>query len=99
MSFFGVGVNLVLFLTRVMRQTNATAANNVSIWTGTVYLFSLFGAFLSDSYLGRYLTCFLFQLVLVAVCMTCIVDIVYFTPFVSTLPSQEIVTRIIGHMS
>ncbi|XP_057797954.1 protein NRT1/ PTR FAMILY 7.1 [Salvia miltiorrhiza] len=66
LSFFGVGVNLVLFLTRVMEQSNATAANNVSIWTGTVYLCSLVGAFLSDSYWGRYITCALFQVVLVA---------------------------------
>ncbi|KAF7814361.1 protein NRT1/ PTR FAMILY 7.1 [Senna tora] len=65
LAFFGVGVNLVLFLTRVLHQSNAEAANNVSNWTGTVYLFSLVGAFLSDSYWGRYLTCTIFQLILV----------------------------------
>ncbi|XP_030955498.1 protein NRT1/ PTR FAMILY 7.1 [Quercus lobata] len=65
LAFFGVGVNLVLFLTRVLDQENATAANNVSKWTGTVYLFSLVGAFLSDSYWGRYLTCAIFQIILV----------------------------------
>ncbi|XP_074319282.1 protein NRT1/ PTR FAMILY 7.1-like [Silene latifolia] len=65
LSFFGVGVNLVLFLTRVLEQDNAAAANNVSVWTGTVYMFSLVGAFLSDSYWGRYLTCTIFQLILV----------------------------------
>ncbi|CAN4114055.1 unnamed protein product [Withania somnifera] len=64
LSFFGVGVNLVLFLTRVLGQDNATAANNVSIWTGTVYLCSLLGAFISDSYCGRFLTCAIFQLIL-----------------------------------
>ncbi|KAF8104360.1 hypothetical protein N665_0173s0014 [Sinapis alba] len=53
LAFFGVGVNLVLFLTRVLQQNNADAANNVSKWTGTVYIFSLVGAFLSDSYWGR----------------------------------------------
>lgn len=68
LAFFGVGVNLVLFLTRVLRQDNASAANNVSIWTGTVYLFSLVGAFLSDSYWGRFLTCTVFQLILLMVC-------------------------------
>ncbi|XP_058736197.1 protein NRT1/ PTR FAMILY 7.1-like [Vicia villosa] len=62
LAFFGVGVNLVLFLTRVLRQDSADAANAVSMWTGTVYLFSLVGAFLSDSYWGRYLTCTIFQL-------------------------------------
>lgn len=67
LAFFGVGVNLVLFLTRVLGQDNATAANNVSMWTGTVYLCSLVGAFLSDSYWGRYLTCAIFQLIFVLV--------------------------------
>lgn len=65
LAFFGVGVNLVLFLTRVMGQDNADAANNVSKWTGTVYIFSLLGAFLSDSYWGRYITCAIFQVIFV----------------------------------
>ncbi|KAK4414341.1 protein NRT1/ PTR FAMILY 7.3 [Sesamum alatum] len=65
LAFFGVGVNLVLFLTRVMGQDNASAANNVSKWTGTVYMFSLLGAFLSDSYWGRYKTCAIFQVIFV----------------------------------
>jgi peptide/histidine transporter 3/4 len=67
LAFFGVGVNLVLFLTRVLGQSNADAANSVSKWTGTVYLCSLIGAFLSDSYWGRYLTCAVFQLIFVSV--------------------------------
>ncbi|CAK9144867.1 unnamed protein product [Ilex paraguariensis] len=65
LAFFGVGVNLVLFLTRVMGQDNAEAANNVSKWTGTVYIFSLLGAFLSDAYWGRYKTCAIFQAIFV----------------------------------
>ncbi|XP_057510645.1 protein NRT1/ PTR FAMILY 7.3-like [Actinidia eriantha] len=65
LAFFGVGVNLVLFLTRVLQQDNADAANNVSKWTGTVYICSLFGAFLSDSYWGRYITCAIFQVIFV----------------------------------
>ncbi|WOK99027.1 protein NRT1/ PTR FAMILY 7.3-like isoform X1 [Canna indica] len=65
LAFFGVNVNLVLFLTRVLQQNNADAANNVSKWTGTVYIFSLVGAFLSDSYWGRYKTCAIFQVIFV----------------------------------
>ncbi|RDX66103.1 Protein NRT1/ PTR FAMILY 7.1, partial [Mucuna pruriens] len=65
LAFFGVGVNLVLFLTRVLDQSSSEAANNVSKWTGTVYIFSLMGAFLSDSYWGRFLTCSIFQLIFV----------------------------------
>ncbi|KAK9122660.1 hypothetical protein Sjap_012262 [Stephania japonica] len=65
LAFFGVGVNLVLFLTRVLGQDSADAANSVSKWTGTVYLFSLVGAFLGDSYWGRCLTSTIFQLIFV----------------------------------
>ncbi|MED6143106.1 hypothetical protein PIB30_003383 [Stylosanthes scabra] len=65
LAFFGVGVNLVLFLTRVMGQDSAEAANSVSKWTGTVYICSLLGAFLSDSYWGRYRTCTVFQMIFV----------------------------------
>lgn len=65
LAFFGVGVNLVLFLTRVLQQSNAEAANSVSKWTGTVYIFSLVGAFLSDSYWGRFKTCAIFQAIFV----------------------------------
>ncbi|KAL6557379.1 hypothetical protein OROMI_017729 [Orobanche minor] len=65
LAFYGVGVNLVLFLTRVIGQNNARAANDVSKWIGTVYLFSLLGAFLSDSYWGRYKTCAIFQAIFV----------------------------------
>ncbi|KAL4602174.1 hypothetical protein ACB092_10G034400 [Castanea dentata] len=65
LAFFGVGVNLVLFLTRVVGENNADAANSVSKWTGTVYIFSLIGAFLSDSYWGRYKTCAIFQVIFV----------------------------------
>ncbi|MQM18080.1 hypothetical protein Taro_051066, partial [Colocasia esculenta] len=63
LAFFGVGVNLVLFMARILRQDNAAAANNVSQWTGTAYIFSLLGAFLSDSYWGRYKASVVFQLI------------------------------------
>lgn len=42
---------------------NADAANHVSNWVGTAYMFSMVGAFISDSYWGRYKTCIIFQLV------------------------------------
>ncbi|KAF8379288.1 hypothetical protein HHK36_028721 [Tetracentron sinense] len=65
LAFVGVEVNMVLFSTRVLKQTNAEAANTFSRWMGTVNLFSLMGAFLSDSYLGRYLTCAIFQVIFI----------------------------------
>ncbi|CAN6164119.1 unnamed protein product [Urochloa humidicola] len=63
LAFGGVAVDLVVFLRRVLHQENTKAANNISKWTGTVYIFSLFGAFLSDSYMGRYVTCIVFQVI------------------------------------
>ncbi|KAF8657488.1 hypothetical protein HU200_060050 [Digitaria exilis] len=63
LAFGGVAVDMVVFLQKVLHQQNAEAANSVSKWTGTVYIFALFGAFLSDSYIGRYITCILFQIV------------------------------------
>lgn len=67
LAFAGVEVNMVLFSKLVLRQTNAEAASTFGAWMGTVYLFSLGGAFLSDSYLGRYLTCVIFQVVYIIV--------------------------------
>ncbi|KAI3928112.1 hypothetical protein MKW98_023713 [Papaver atlanticum] len=64
-SFFGVNLTLVMLLTRVLDQDSATAANTVTNWIGTSYLFSFVGAFMSDSYFGRYLTCIIFQLTFV----------------------------------
>lgn len=61
LAFAGVEVNMVLFAKSVLRQTNAEASNTFSRWMGSLYLSSLMGAFLSDSYLGRYLTCVTFQ--------------------------------------
>ncbi|CAD6336796.1 unnamed protein product [Miscanthus lutarioriparius] len=63
LAFYGVAVDLVVFMRRVLHQENATAASFISMWTGTVYIFSLFGAFLSDAYMGRYLTCVMFQII------------------------------------
>jgi peptide/histidine transporter 3/4 len=83
LAFFGVGVNLVLFLTRVMGQDNADAANNVSKWTGTVYIFSLVGAFLSDSYWGRYKTCAIFQGIFVLVSNILVYHINFFILYIN----------------
>ncbi|KAK4746509.1 hypothetical protein SAY87_012821 [Trapa incisa] len=63
LAYFGVGVNLLLFMRRVLGQNHAEAANSVSNWTGTVYIFSLVGVFMSDSYWGRYKTCAIFQVI------------------------------------
>ncbi|XP_073111670.1 protein NRT1/ PTR FAMILY 7.3 [Elaeis guineensis] len=65
LAFSGVAVNLMMLMTRVLHQDNAEAANHVSTWLGTTYMFSLVGAFVSDSYWGRYKTCAIFQIAFV----------------------------------
>ncbi|KAL8500379.1 hypothetical protein ACS0TY_020106 [Phlomoides rotata] len=65
LAFTGVEVNMVLFSKSVLGKSNADAANTFSIWMGTLNICTLIGAFLSDSYLGRYLTCVVFQALLI----------------------------------
>ncbi|XP_071936066.1 protein NRT1/ PTR FAMILY 7.3-like [Coffea arabica] len=64
-AFTGVEVNMVLFAKSVLRQSNADAANTFSRWMGTLNICALIGAFLSDSYMGRYVTCVVFQTIMV----------------------------------
>ncbi|KAE9600845.1 hypothetical protein Lal_00011300 [Lupinus albus] len=56
LAYYGMSTNLVNYLQERFNQGNATAANNVTTWSGTCYLTPLLGAFLADSYLGRYWT-------------------------------------------
>ncbi|CAL4922465.1 unnamed protein product [Urochloa decumbens] len=54
LAFSSIAKNLVSYLTKVLHETNVVAARNVSTWRGTSYLAPLVGAFLADSYLGKY---------------------------------------------
>ncbi|KAL6883237.1 hypothetical protein ACP4OV_010651 [Aristida adscensionis] len=56
MAYYGVASNLVTYLTERLHQGTVQAANNVTNWSGTVFLTPLVGAFLADAYLGRYWT-------------------------------------------
>jgi len=52
----GTTANLLVYLTTVYAIKSASAATLLSLWGGTVNLAPVLGAFLSDSYLGRYAT-------------------------------------------
>ncbi|CAI9098397.1 OLC1v1035040C3 [Oldenlandia corymbosa var. corymbosa] len=47
---------MVNYLHLQLNQGSTTAANNVTNWAGTCYITPLIGAFLADSYVGRYWT-------------------------------------------
>ncbi|KAE9611019.1 hypothetical protein Lal_00015819 [Lupinus albus] len=56
LAYYGMSTNLVNYLQERFKQGNTTAANNVTTWSGTCYLTPLLGAFLADSYFGRFWT-------------------------------------------
>ncbi|KAL6528624.1 hypothetical protein OROMI_029269 [Orobanche minor] len=60
LAYYGMGTNLVNYLIIRLDQGNATASTVVTNWSGTCYITPLIGAFLADSYLGRYWTIAIF---------------------------------------
>ncbi|KAJ4972274.1 hypothetical protein NE237_005373 [Protea cynaroides] len=56
LAYYGMGTNLVNYLTERLNQGNATASTNVNNWSGTCYITPLLGAFIADAYLGRFWT-------------------------------------------
>ncbi|KAB1201215.1 Protein NRT1/ PTR FAMILY 5.4 [Morella rubra] len=55
-AFYGVAGNLIMYLTKELHQPIATAVKNVNTWVGVSTLFPLLGAFIADSFLGRFKT-------------------------------------------
>lgn len=55
-AFYGLAGNLITYLTNNLGETIATAAKNVNTWVGVSSIFPLLGAFIADSYLGRFNT-------------------------------------------
>ncbi|CAM0875444.1 unnamed protein product [Alopecurus aequalis] len=60
LCFYAVARNLVTYLTTVLHESNVDAARNVSAWIGTCFFTPLIGAFLADTYWGRYSTIIVF---------------------------------------
>ncbi|XVF82272.1 hypothetical protein PTKIN_Ptkin16aG0032700 [Pterospermum kingtungense] len=55
-AFYGLAGNLITYLTNNFGQPLATAVKNVNTWVGVSSIFPLLGAFIADSYLGRFKT-------------------------------------------
>ncbi|GFY93198.1 peptide transporter 1 [Actinidia rufa] len=86
LAYYGMGTNLVNYLEKCLNMGNVTASNTVTNWSGTCYITPLIGAFLADSYLGRYWTIASFSIIYVfRVCES----IKLFIDFISILPVKQ----------
>ncbi|XP_076933892.1 protein NRT1/ PTR FAMILY 5.2-like [Bidens hawaiensis] len=56
MAYYGIATNLVLYLTREMKEGTVKSSNSVTNWVGTVWITPILGAYVADTYLGRYWT-------------------------------------------
>ncbi|PON70610.1 Proton-dependent oligopeptide transporter [Parasponia andersonii] len=65
LAYYGMSSNLVLYFKHRLHQHSATASRNNLNWSGTCYITPLIGAFLADSYLGRYWTIAVFSIIYV----------------------------------
>ncbi|WOG94003.1 hypothetical protein DCAR_0313293 [Daucus carota subsp. sativus] len=55
-AYYGVSGNLISYLNNVLGMPISAAAKSVNVWHGVSALFPLLGAFIADSYLGRFKT-------------------------------------------
>ncbi|KAA8533998.1 hypothetical protein F0562_031515 [Nyssa sinensis] len=56
MAFYGIASNLVVYLTTQLHEDTVTSVRNVNNWSGAVWMTPILGAYIADSYLGRFWT-------------------------------------------
>ncbi|XP_008783395.2 protein NRT1/ PTR FAMILY 5.10-like [Phoenix dactylifera] len=61
-AFYGISSNLITYLTGPLGESTAAAAAAVNTWSGVASMLPLVGAFVADSYLGRFRTIILASL-------------------------------------
>ncbi|KAJ6811574.1 protein NRT1/ PTR FAMILY 5.1 [Iris pallida] len=56
MAFYGVAANLVIYLTSQLHEATVSSVTNVNYWSGSVWITPILGAYIADTYLGRFWT-------------------------------------------
>ncbi|WVZ97979.1 hypothetical protein U9M48_043474 [Paspalum notatum var. saurae] len=56
MAFYGVASNLVVYLTTQLQEATVPSVRNVNNWTGAVWMTPIAGAYIADTFLGRFWT-------------------------------------------
>ncbi|KAJ7965112.1 protein NRT1/ PTR FAMILY 5.2-like [Quillaja saponaria] len=56
MAFYGIASNLVNYLTTQLHEDTVASVRNVNNWSGSVWITPIFGAYIADSYMGRFWT-------------------------------------------
>ena len=56
MAFYGIASNLVNYLTTQLHEDTVSAVRNVNNWSGAVWITPILGAYVADSYIGRFWT-------------------------------------------
>ena len=70
MAFYGVASNLVMYLTTQLHEDTVSSVRNVNNWSGSVWITPILGAYIADSYLGRFWTFTVSSLIYVLVSFT-----------------------------
>lgn len=81
MAIAAVGNNLITYVLNEMHFPLSKSANIVTNFIGTVFLLSLFGGFLSDSYLGSFWTMLIFGFVELSVSLFSYMNVMQLCPF------------------
>ncbi|KAH6802237.1 Major facilitator superfamily protein [Perilla frutescens var. frutescens] len=82
MAFYGIASNLVVYLTTQLHEDTVSSVRNVNNWSGAVWITPILGAYIADSYLGRFWTFTLSSLIYVIgmVLLTMAVSIKFLKP-------------------
>lgn len=82
MAFYAVASNLVVYLTTQFHEETVPSVRNVNNWSGSVWITPILGAYVADSYLGRFWTFTISSLIYVVgmVLLTIAASVKYLKP-------------------